>query len=133
MFNEGDIAGRINAGFRAGPTELGIPAVFASFGVGKELYDAYVAGRAPTVRLETSGENIEHLYPQVVAETRRGNPNHVVLAGAHLDSVPAGPGHQRRRLGYARGSSSSPSRSPSSARSRSTRSASCGSAVRRTG
>ena len=27
-----------------------------------------------------------------MAETRKGNPNHVVVAGAHLDSVPAGPG-----------------------------------------
>ena len=48
--------------------------------------------RSPTVRLETSGVNVEHFYPQVVAETRTGDPNHVVLAGAHLDSVPAGPG-----------------------------------------
>ena len=35
---------------------------------------------------------METLYPNVVAETRGGDPNHVVLAGAHLDSVPAGPG-----------------------------------------
>ena len=84
--------GRLNAGFRAGPTDLGIPAVFSSFQVGKDLYDAFAAGDAPTVRLETSGENIPRLFPQVVAETRKGDPNHLVLAGAHLDSVPAGPG-----------------------------------------
>ena len=35
---------------------------------------------------------MEKLYPNVVAETRRGDPNHMVLLGAHLDSVPAGPG-----------------------------------------
>jgi len=34
----------------------------------------------------------EKLYPNVVAETKSGDPNHMVLLGAHLDSVPAGPG-----------------------------------------
>ena len=92
MFNEGDSEGRMNAGFRAGPTDLNIPAVFSNYETGKELYDAYTAGKNPTVRLETSGETIPHFYPQVVAETRTGDPRHMVLAGAHLDSVPAGPG-----------------------------------------
>ena len=92
MFNEGDSPGRMNAGFRAGPTDLNIPAVFSNYETGKELYDAYTAGKNPTVRLETSGETIPHFYPQVVAETKTGDPRHLVLAGAHLDSVPAGPG-----------------------------------------
>ena len=91
MFNQG-VPGRLNAGFRAGPTDLSIPSVFSSFAVGKDLYDAFTAGENPTVRLETSGQTIPHFYPQVVAETRTGDPRHVVLAGAHLDSVPAGPG-----------------------------------------
>jgi len=91
MFNEG-VPGRLNALFRAAPPNFEIPAVTSSYAVGKELYDAYQAGDAPTVRLETNGVDVEHLYPQVVAETRKGNPRHVVLAGAHLDSVPAGPG-----------------------------------------
>jgi Zn-dependent M28 family amino/carboxypeptidase len=92
MFNEGDSPGRMNAGFRSGPTDLDIPAVFSNYETGKELYDAYTAGKNPTVRLETSGETIPHFYPQVVAETKTGDPRHMVLAGAHLDSVPAGPG-----------------------------------------
>jgi len=49
MFNEGDSPGRSNAGFRAGPTDLAIPAVFSSYAVGKELYDAFQAGENPTV------------------------------------------------------------------------------------
>ena len=130
MFNQG-VAGRINAGFRAGPTDLGIPAVFSSFQVGKDLYDAYVAGDAPTVRLETSGENIARLFPQVVAETRKGDPNHVVLAGAHLDSVPAGPGINDDGSGTA-WQLELAEQLRSCTRSRSTRSASSGSAVRRT-
>ena len=91
MFNEA-VPGRLNAVFRAAPPNFEIPAVTSSYAVGKELYDAYQAGDAPTVRLETNGVDVEHLYPQVVAETRKGNPRHVVLAGAHLDSVTAGPG-----------------------------------------
>jgi Zn-dependent M28 family amino/carboxypeptidase len=92
LFNEGNSAARTNAGFRSGPTDLSIPAVFASFGVGQELYNAFQAGQNPTVHLQTNGVNVDRFFPQVIAETKRGNPNHVVLAGAHLDSVPAGPG-----------------------------------------
>jgi len=92
LFNEGDSAGRMNAGFRAGPTDLAIPAVFSSFAVGNELYQAFNAGQNPTVHLQTFGVLVDHFYPQVIAETPRGDPSKVVLAGAHLDSVPAGPG-----------------------------------------
>ena len=90
LFNEGNNAQRTNAGFRSGPTDLAIPAVFASFAVGKELYDA--AAQNPTVHLQTFGKNVDRFFPQVIAETKKGDPKHVVLAGAHLDSVPAGPG-----------------------------------------
>jgi Zn-dependent M28 family amino/carboxypeptidase len=92
LFNEGDSAGRMNAGFRSGPTDLNTPAVFSSFAVGKELYDAYTAGQNPTVRLKTSGVNVDRFFPQVVAETKKGSDKHIVVAGAHLDSVTAGPG-----------------------------------------
>jgi Zn-dependent M28 family amino/carboxypeptidase len=92
LFNEGDTAGRMNALFRSGPTDLNIPAVHSSFAVGNELYQAYKAGQNPTVRLKTNGVNVDRFFPQVVAETKKGSDKHVVVAGAHLDSVPAGPG-----------------------------------------
>ena len=89
---------RSNAGFRAGPTDLNIPAVFSSYAVGKELYDAFTDGENPTVRLETSGETIPHFYPQVVAETqdrRSAAPG----ARGRAPRLGAGrAGHQRRRL-----------------------------------
>jgi Zn-dependent M28 family amino/carboxypeptidase len=88
MFNEGDTAGRRNALFRSADPGYSIPAVMSSFAVGEELYNA----QNPTVNLATNGVDQETLYPNVVAETKRGDPNHVVLLGAHLDSVPAGPG-----------------------------------------
>jgi Zn-dependent M28 family amino/carboxypeptidase len=34
----------------------------------------------------------DRFFPQVLAETRGGNPNRVEVVGAHLDSVAAGPG-----------------------------------------
>ena len=92
LFNEGDTAGRTNALFRSAPPGYPIPAVLSSTAVGQELYNAFKAGQNPTVNLATNGVDVEKLYPNVVAETKGGDPNHLVLAGAHLDSVPAGPG-----------------------------------------
>jgi Zn-dependent M28 family amino/carboxypeptidase len=92
LFNEGDTAGRQNALFRSAPTGYPLPAVLSSFAVGQELYNAFQAAQNPTVNLATNGVDVETLYPNVVAETPRGDPNHMVLLGAHLDSVPAGPG-----------------------------------------
>jgi Zn-dependent M28 family amino/carboxypeptidase len=92
LFNEGDTAGRRNALFRSAPPGYPLPAVLSSFAVGEELYNAFQAGQNPTVNLATNGVEVEKLYPNVVAETQRGDPNHMVLLGAHLDSVPTGPG-----------------------------------------
>jgi len=92
LFNEGDSAGRSNALFRSADPGYTIPAVLSSYAVGVELYNAWKNGDNPTVNLATNGTDVEHLYPNVVAETSGGDANHMVLAGAHLDSVPAGPG-----------------------------------------
>lgn len=92
LFNEGDTAARRNALFRSASPGYSLPAVLSSFAVGEELYNAFKAGQSPTVNLATNGVDEEKLYPNVVAETKRGDPNHMVLLGAHLDSVPAGPG-----------------------------------------
>jgi Zn-dependent M28 family amino/carboxypeptidase len=91
-FNEGDTPGRQNALFRSASPGYKLPAVLPSFAVGHELSNAYTAGQNPTVNLATNGVDEQKLYPNVVAETTRGDPNHMVLLGAHLDSVPAGPG-----------------------------------------
>ena len=92
LFNEGDSAGRTAALFRSADPGYEIPAVAASFAVGKELYDLYQAGQAPRVNLQTFGVETPTFYPNVVAETTRGDADHMVFAGAHLDSVVTGPG-----------------------------------------
>jgi Zn-dependent M28 family amino/carboxypeptidase len=92
LFNEGDTAGRRNALFRSADPGYPIPAVLSSYAVGEELYNLANGGQHPTVNLATNGVDVETLYPNVVAETKGGDPDHVVMLGAHLDSVPAGPG-----------------------------------------
>ena len=49
-------------------------------------------GQSRPCACKTNGVNVDRFYPQVIAESKSGDPNHVVLAGAHLDSVTAGPG-----------------------------------------
>ena len=132
LFNEGDTAGRSNALFRSADPGYTIPAVLSSFAVGEELYNLYKTGQNPTVNLATNGVEVETLYPNVVAETKRGDPNHMVL---RRRAPGLGPGRARASTTTARArrsSSSSPSSSPRRARRRATRSASCGSAARRT-
>ena len=132
LFNEGDTAGRSNALFRSADPGYTIPAVLSSFAVGEELYNLYKGGQNPTVNLATSGVDVETLYPNVVAETKRGDANHMVLRSARTWTrsrrVRASTTTARAR----RSSSSWPSSSPRRARRRATRSASCGSAARRT-
>ena len=92
LFNEGDSEARKPALFRSADPNYPIPAVLSSYQVGEELYSLAKANQHPTVNLATNGIDHEHLYPNVVAETKTGDPDHMVFAGAHLDSVPAGPG-----------------------------------------
>jgi Zn-dependent M28 family amino/carboxypeptidase len=93
IFNEGNTTGRTNAGYvdLSGDGPLPVPAVFASFALGKELYDAAKAGPV-TIDLSTFGKFTDRFFDQVIAETRGGDPDNVVVVGAHLDSVSAGPG-----------------------------------------
>ena len=92
IFNDGVGPGRQNPVFVLNQVDLTIPAVISSFAVGKELYDAVNAGENVTATLSTFGIQQERLLPQVIAETKGGDKNNVLVVGAHLDSVPAGPG-----------------------------------------
>ncbi|MGA7148846.1 MAG: M20/M25/M40 family metallo-hydrolase [Microbacterium sp.] len=69
----------------ANPTALDIPVVNTSFAAGTALA---APGSTATVSMFT--EN--HPQKNVIAELPGRNPDNVVMAGAHLDSVPAGPG-----------------------------------------
>ncbi|MGP4096499.1 M28 family metallopeptidase [Nonomuraea sp. KM90] len=88
VFNEGQ-PGRTDAfPLDIGEWRAGVPMVFASFAVGNEL--ATTAGA--TVRLKVDSNLVLGTNDNVIAESRFGDPRNVVMVGAHLDSVPAGPG-----------------------------------------
>ena len=100
LFNEGDSAGRMNAGFRDGPTNLAIPAVFSSFAVGKELYNAFKAGQNPT--RAPADERREH-RPFLPAGDRRDAAGRPRPRGARRRAPglrARRAGHQRRRVGH---------------------------------
>jgi Zn-dependent M28 family amino/carboxypeptidase len=94
IYNEGNTPERQNPVFVADqPAQPAtIAAVTASYAVGNELLQAYKDGLDPTVDLKVYGTFADRFLPQVIAETRGGDPHHVVVVGAHLDSVETGPG-----------------------------------------
>ncbi|HEY1116963.1 MAG TPA: M28 family metallopeptidase [Acidimicrobiales bacterium] len=66
----------------------GIPALSATYDLGAEL--ANTPGLQ--MRLFANVSRIATVTENVIAESRHGDPANVVMAGAHLDSVPEGPG-----------------------------------------
>lgn len=91
LFNEGNDATRVNPQFIEGPFDLGIPAVYVSATIGTELYTATQAGEV-RVTLTTDTTTTPRFFRNVVAYSTTGDPDNTVMLGAHLDSVPAGPG-----------------------------------------
>ncbi|HET6528991.1 MAG TPA: M28 family peptidase [Actinoplanes sp.] len=67
---------------------VGIPAVSVSYPLGVEF--AGTAGLTVTITTETIAQIRQ--TENVFAETRHGNPDEVVMVGAHLDSEPDTPG-----------------------------------------
>jgi Zn-dependent M28 family amino/carboxypeptidase len=72
-----------------GDTGVTIPVVGASFAVGQALYST---DSSVVARLFTSTISEIRTTTNVIAETRGGDPNKVVVVGAHLDTVPESPG-----------------------------------------
>lgn len=89
IFNEGQ-PGRTDLlnGTLGGPI-VDIPVVGVTFALG----DALAAATGPiTVSLRTETVSENRVTENVLAETRTGRAGRVVVVGAHLDSVPEGPG-----------------------------------------
>ena len=80
-----------------------IPVVGATFAVGDSLRGGVTNGpTGSTARVKVERVNETRTTYHVIAETRGGDPDHVVLVGAHLDSVPRGPGINDNGSGSAR-------------------------------
>jgi Zn-dependent M28 family amino/carboxypeptidase len=94
LFNEGQPGrtGVIN-GTLGGPQTHGAPVVGTTFELGQDLANGITNGSTgSTARLRVDRVNEPRVTRNVIAETPGGDPNSVVVVGAHLDSVPRGPG-----------------------------------------
>ena len=88
IFNEGQEGRTDLLNGTLGGAGRTIPVVGTTFAVGQEL-----AGLSNAqVRIRTDTRVTTQTTENVLAETRAGRANRVVLVGAHLDSVPEGPG-----------------------------------------
>ena len=87
IFNQGNLPSReeLIIGTLA-PSSATIPVIGASFADGSALAQP---GTTASISLAPP-QNITQY--NVIAESKEGNPNNVVMAGAHLDSVQRGPG-----------------------------------------
>ncbi|WP_307800894.1 M28 family peptidase [Actinomadura violacea] len=77
-----------------------IPVVGPSYKAGAELAKAARKGGLK-LRVKTDAVHGKRSAGNVIADTRRGRAGNVVVAGAHLDSVPAGPGINDNATGAA--------------------------------
>ncbi len=93
IFNDGGDAGRV--GVISGTLGAGThgPAVGTTLALGQDLANGVSSGNTgsvATIRIDRV-EEIRTTH-NVIAETASGDPDRVVVVGAHLDSVPRGPG-----------------------------------------
>ena len=97
IFNDGVGPARQNPIYVLNQVDLHIPAVISSYAAGNELLQGVKSGQDVRVDFSTFGHLADRFLPQVIADTKGGDKNNVLVVGAHLDSRPEGPGHQRRR------------------------------------
>ena len=94
IYNDGATPDRIgNPNGTLNPPTAALPTVSTSFSVGDELRNGLLNGNTGTiVRLKVDRINETRTTRNVIAETASGDPNNVIVVGAHLDSVARGPG-----------------------------------------
>jgi Peptidase family M28/PA domain len=91
LFNEGN-PGREELFIGTLGRPFDIPVIGLSFADAAALYADTQAG-AVTARVFTSAEiDLNRSTTDILADSRQGDPDKVVVVGAHLDSVVAGPG-----------------------------------------
>jgi Zn-dependent M28 family amino/carboxypeptidase len=93
IFNQGNNDANLGlfAGTLGSQSQLDAPVLFTTYAVGVALADvAALESVQASVRVDAGVESTETF--NVLAETPTGDPERVIMLGAHLDSVPAGPG-----------------------------------------
>ncbi|MEZ8100924.1 M28 family metallopeptidase [Vibrio bivalvicida] len=93
VFNQGNGEGRTSVvnGTLGSDSTANIPAFGARYALGKQWHDLSQTTSVP-VTLAINVKDDVVLTQNIIAETKGGNENEVVMLGAHLDSVPEGPG-----------------------------------------
>ena len=92
------IAGPLNG--TLGAPGYNIPVIGTTNAIGVETV-ALLSSGPVTLHVKTSTESENRTTRNVIAETPGGDPNRVVVVGAHLDSVIAGPGSNDNGSGSA--------------------------------
>ena len=91
IFNEGQEGRQETLNGTLGGVESTIPVIGASFAVGEELYNLSRQGDV-VVRVFTSTRSETRHTANLLADTKAGRDDRVVVVGSRLDSVPEGPG-----------------------------------------
>lgn len=94
VFNEGQ-PGRTAAvaGTLGGPVSHSAPVIGTTFAIGDDFRNGVLNGpTGTTARVRVDRVNETRTTFNVIAETAAGDPNEVIVVGAHLDSVTRGPG-----------------------------------------
>jgi Zn-dependent M28 family amino/carboxypeptidase len=102
LFNQGDTAAReglMTGGLAIYPLDstspdhgVVIPVLFATYAVGEELAGMITSGDTVTLHMQVNTIFEVRETQNLVTETAGGSADEVMIFGAHLDSVPEGPG-----------------------------------------
>jgi Zn-dependent M28 family amino/carboxypeptidase len=95
VFNQGSAPDRFGmlSGTLSAPVGHSVQIIGTTFALGVTLANGVSSGpTGATVRVRVDRINETRTTRNVMAETPGGDPNHVVVIGAHLDSVSRGPG-----------------------------------------
>ena len=69
-------------------SQAAIPVIgVAAHGLGENLSRQYTAGAAPVIRIEVRTRDVSGTDYNLIADSPYGDPNHVVVVDAHLDSI----------------------------------------------
>ncbi len=90
IMNDGG-EGREEPLFITATPNIGIPTAMTSNDVGESLYQEAQAG-AVSVRIAVDATTTPNEEINVIADSRKGKKSRTIVSGAHLDSVPEGPG-----------------------------------------
>jgi hypothetical protein len=93
IFNEGNTPGRTGV-FNGSLTDVPtIPVAFTSFAIGQDLYNQYQQAVQNSTTPPTMSLNVHGIHDpnredyNVIAESKGGDPDHVLVVDAHLDAI----------------------------------------------